>query len=266
MDFSFLDPWHLFLPRDGGHVVGLMGSGGKTSLQRAFAAVYRDENIPVILTTTTGTEPLDDLPVLDLAELPEADSPGLPEAFFLRDGVTSEGRWRGVEPGAVDRLGEGFPGRVVLAEVDGAAKMPLKLYRPGEPVWPGRTSLAVIVMGAGAVGGFVNRAVYRLGKVPHPVLDALPAGAILEWDHCLALLQGSDGYLAQVPAEVPALLVMAGMGEVVDSIGLFDFLGRAMQEPQLPITVLCEAAGDKPSFRTGCRVDPRAAPAGESGD
>lgn len=255
MDFSFVDPWHLFLPREGGHVLGIMGSGGKTSLQLAFARIYQEENIRVILTTTTRTEPLTEFPVIDLAELPASDSIKLPPAFFLRDGVTAEGKWRGVEPEALDRLGLDFPERVVLAEVDGAAKMPLKLHRPGEPVWPGRTSLAVVVMGAGAVGGFVNKTVHRLGKVECSVLDDLAAGAILEWDHLLALLTGPSGYLAQLPADVPALLVLAGLGEVEDSIGLFDFVGKAMEEPQLPLTVLCETSGDEPSFRTGCRLE-----------
>lgn len=240
--------------------MGLMGSGGKTSLLRVFAGIYRQERVPVILTTTTRTEPLPEIPVVDLADLPERDSDSLPEEFFLRDGVNSEGKWRGVDPGAVDRLGLGYPDRVVLAEVDGAGKMPLKIHRPGEPVWPERTSLAVVVMGSAAVGGFVNRAVHRLGRVDCPVLDALPAGAILEWDHCLELLLGPGGYLAQVPEGVPAMLALTGMAEVTDSIGLFDFVGRAMENPRLPITVFCEASGEEPSFRTGCRQEPGEAP------
>jgi probable selenium-dependent hydroxylase accessory protein YqeC len=260
VSFSFVDPWHLFLPREGGHVVGLMGSGGKTSLQQVFASIYRQEHIPVILTTTTRSEPLPDIQAVDLADLPDRDSASLPGEFFLRDGVTAEGKWRGVDPEAVDRLGIGYPDRVVLAEVDGAGKMPLKIHRPGEPVWPARTSLAVVVMGSGAVGGFVNRTVHRLGKVDCPVLDALPAGAVLEWDHCLEMLLGPGGYLAQVPPGVPALLALTGMAEVADSIGLFDFVGKAMENPRLPITLFCETTGDEPSFRTGCRQEPQEAP------
>jgi probable selenium-dependent hydroxylase accessory protein YqeC len=253
VDFSFVDPWHLFLPREGGHVISVMGSGGKTSLLKAFAAVYRQEGFPVILTTTTRTEPLAGVPAHDLEELPRLADGNLPGVFFLRDGQTSEGKWRGLQPEAVDRLGRDFPDHVVLVEVDGAAKLPLKLHRPGEPVWPGRTSLAVVVMGAGAVGGFVQGNVHRLGVIPSPVLDGLPDGAVLEWDHCLGLLTGPGGYLDQVPPEVPVLLVLANMAEVADSVGLFDFVGRAMGHPRLPLTLLCETEGEQPSFRTGCR-------------
>ena len=78
---------------------------------------------------------------------------------------------------------------------------------------------------------------------------------MLEWDHLLALLQEPGGYLEQVPEGVPALLAMAGMGQVEDSIGLFDFVGRAMAHPRLPLTLFCETGGEQPSFRAGFRVE-----------
>ncbi len=254
MNFSFLDPWHLFLPREGGHILGLMGSGGKTSLQRALAAVYTAEGVPTVLTGTTLCEPLDGIPVLDLADLDQ--DPDLPLSFYLRAGVTPEGKWQGITGRQVDELGHLLPDRVVLAEVDGSAKRPLKIHTTGEPVWPQRTSLAVVVMGAGAVGSFVSdEHVHRLGRVPCAALDELPGGAMLEWDHLLALLQEPGGYLEQVPEGVPALLAMAGMGQVEDSIGLFDFVGRAMAHPRLPLTLFCETGGEQPSFRAGFRVE-----------
>ena len=251
VNFAFLDPWHLFLPREGGHILSLMGSGGKTSLQQALAALYTAEELPTVLTCTTRCEPLPGVPVLDLNEFnPSAQ---LPISFYLRDGLTDDGKWRGLAPERVDELGGELPDRIALVEVDGAAKLPLKLHRPGEPLWPQRTSLAMIVVGAGAVGGFVADRVHRLGRVPFPALDALPAGAILEWDHLLAVLLEPGGYLGQVPPHVPAMLAVAGMSQVDDSIGLFDFVGRAMAHPRLPLTLFCETSGEEPSFRTGCR-------------
>lgn len=266
MNFSFVDPWHLFLPRDGGHVVSIMGSGGKTSLQRAFSRVYVEENIPTILTTTTRTEPWDDMPVLDLSDLSQHAVNSLPLCFYLKDGTSAEGKWKGLDPLVVDRLGNDFPDRVVLAEVDGSANLPLKLYQEGEPVWPHRTSLAVVVMGARAAGSFVNKTVHRLGRRPFAVLDELPAGAILEWDHITELLRAPGGYLDQLPPDVPAILALSGMAEVVDSIGLFEFVGKAMEDSRLPITLFFETSGDEPSFRTGCRQEVAVTPTTEDED
>nr|MEE4267285.1 selenium cofactor biosynthesis protein YqeC [Candidatus Krumholzibacteria bacterium] len=255
MNFSFLDPWHVFLPREGGHVISIMGSGGKTSLQRALAEVLRQDRVPVVLTTTTRTEAWSEVPVFDLADLVELEAQAMPLVFYLRDGVDSQGKWRGLAPGDVDRLDEVFPDRVFLVEVDGSAKLPLKIHRPGEPVWPARTSLAMVAMGAGATGGFLHDHVHRLGRQPSVVLDPLPVGSMLEWEHLLGMLVEKGGYLEQVPEQVPVILALMGMAEVDDSIGLFDFVGKAMMHPRLPITLFCETGGESPSFRAGCRVD-----------
>jgi probable selenium-dependent hydroxylase accessory protein YqeC len=254
LNFSFLDPWHLFLPREGGHLIAFMGSGGKTSLLLAFAGVYQAEGIPTILTCTTRSEPLPGVPVRDLADLDSDHS--LPASFFLRDGQTEDGKWQGLAPEAVDGLGRAFPDRVVLSEVDGSAKRPLKIHRPGEPVWPRRTSLAVLVMGAAAVGGFAEQNVHRLGRQVFAPLADLKQGSVLEWDHLLALLLEPGGYLAQVPGRVPVVLALAGMAEVADSIGLFDFVGRAMEHPRLPLALFGETGGEEPSFRAGYRAGP----------
>ena len=81
MSFGFADPWHVFLPRDGGHVVSFMGSGGKTSLQQVVADVYGAESIPTLLTTTTRCEVLPDLPAMTWSGLETADQTALPEQF-----------------------------------------------------------------------------------------------------------------------------------------------------------------------------------------
>ena len=75
-----------------------------------------------------------------------------------------------------------------MAEVDGAAKRPVKCHRPGEPVWPQRTSLAFVVMGIGAVGGRIEAAVHRWAAVPFAPLTGLKDYALLEWSHLTDLL------------------------------------------------------------------------------
>ncbi len=253
MNFEFVDPWHLFLPREPGHVISLMGSGGKTTLMRSFAAVYQELGVPVILTTTTRSEPLSGIPVMELSQLPDHRAESLPPAFYLHGGLDADGKWIGLLPLEVDDLGGFFPDRTVLAEVDGAAKMPVKLYRSGEPVWPERTSLAIAVMGTGSVGSATADILHRFGRVDWPPLRDLEATTAWEWDHALTLLLEDGGYISQVPEGLPCVLALTGMGEQQDSIGLFEFVGRAMAHERLPLAMFCDLAGNPAAIRTVCQ-------------
>lgn len=255
MNFSFVDPWHEFLPREGGHVVCVCGSGGKTSLIRRLAEHYRDEGVPVVLTTTTRTEALDEFPVADVDDAEALAGLAGEPAFFVRGGVDEQQKWLGIVPSAVDAMGESWPDRVVLVEVDGSAGKPLKYYRPGEPVWPMRTSLALVVMGLQAMDEPAAEVVHRFGQAEYAPLADLAPGTLWNWDHLLTLLTGESGYLDQIPCGLPTVLVLAGMGQAQDSIGLFDFMGRAMADERIPLAVLCELAGPEVSVRTVCRRD-----------
>lgn len=255
MNFSFVDPWQLFLPIEGGHVVSISGSGGKTSLLRTFATLLAEDAVPTILTCTTRTEGFDDFPVYDLNEITDRACAELPPVFSLRDGLTEDHKWQGLSAEAVDLLTEQFPRRVILVEVDGAGKKPLKYYRDGEPVWPRKTSLAVVNMGLGAVGSFAGDVVYRFDTQPFAPLAGLDGRVPWQWDHLFTLLTGEGGYLDQVPDEVPVVLALSCLGQQEDSIGLFEFVGRAMEVPALPLVLFYDTGGEYPSFRTACRQD-----------
>ena len=252
MSFSFVEPWHLFLPRDGGHVVAFMGSGGKTTLLQAAAAACAAAGGAAILTTTTRCEVLPGVAAVSWDELVSSGAAALPPVVYVHAGEAEPGKWAGLTPEQVDELGGLVPDRVVLVEVDGAAGLPLKLHRPGEPVWPGRTSLAVVVMGVGAVGSKAGGAVHRLGRVSLPPLADLRDHTVLEWDHVDRLLFAEGGYLDQVPTGVPAALALTGLQDQDDSIGLFEFVGRAMDHPALPLVVFCNRVDDALVLRTAC--------------
>lgn len=252
MNFNFVDPWHLFLPREAGHVISLMGSGGKTSLMRVFAEVYRDIAIPAVLTTTTMSEPVSGVEAVEFVELEKRDPAGLPDVFFLHDGLTSDGKLTGLRAGTVDQLGGMLPDRIVLTEVDGSAKLPVKLHREGEPVWPTRTSLAIVVMGTSAVGAKTGEILHRFDRMDWPPLAEMKAWTIWEWGHSLTLLLEPGGYMSRVPEGIPCVLALTGMGGQPDSIGLFDFVGRAMESPRLPMTMFCDLGADQPVIRTAC--------------
>lgn len=253
MEFAFLDPWSGFLPRSGGHLIGVSGSGGKTSLLRAFAAHYRREGIPVLLTCTTRTEPVPGVPAWALGEVPAAGD--LPAVAYLHGGARADGKWEGLAPPVVDDLLDRHPDRIVLAEVDGSAKTPLKLYKPGEPCWPATTSLAVVMMGAQGVGSSAGGNLHRLGRdgVTPGILRDLPPFTVLEWTHLQTLLTGEGGYLARIPPGVPVVLGLSGLDQVADSIGLFAFVGFAMNAG-VPLALFCSGGETGYTFRTAYRT------------
>lgn len=249
MGFAFLEPWHLFLPREPGHVVAVSGSGGKTTILGEIARVWAAEGLPCVATTTTRTAPVPGFVGVGPGAVPCISSAG--DLQFRHGGIGPGGKWLGIAPADVDAL-EGL----VVAEVDGAACLPLKYYREGEPVWPSRTSLALVVMGVGAVGEPAGTVVHRLGRD-----DATdPVGArpdeVWQWDHAWTLLTAPGGYLAQVPTGVPVVLVLAGLEQQPDSVGLFEFCGRAMDHPRLPLVVFCSLADGGLQLRTACREEP----------
>lgn len=254
MSFSFVDPWHLYLPREGGHLVGISGSGGKTGFMQACAGQLAADHVPVIMSCTTRSEPLPGVEAYAIDSPFPEPLPG--SLIYLHDGLDSEGKWRGLDPEVLDRWMDRFPDRVWLVETDGAAKKPLKFYREGEPVWPARTSLAVVVMGVGGVGLKAGDVVHRFAVEKLPGVEQLHAEKPWLWDHQLALLESRDGYLAQVPADIPAVLALGGLASQDDSIGLFEFVGRAMADKRLPLVTFFETEGDEIRFQTACTDRP----------
>lgn len=257
MPFEFLDPWHLFLPRGAGHVVSFYGGGGKTSLMRAFAGVLLAEGVDVVVTATTMCEVLHwpDLTVMSWADL-EAGRARKGPLCYVHGGDAApgpgapDGKWSGLRPEQVDRLAEFFPDRVVLAEVDGSARRPVKLHRPDEPLWPRRTSLAVACVGLGAIGRPVAEILHRWDRAARPGLDVGDGEAACGWDLLEALLTGEGGYRELVPPETPTVLALLQMAECRDSIGLFAFLDRVMRADAFPVVAVGDVDDTAPEMRT----------------
>jgi probable selenium-dependent hydroxylase accessory protein YqeC len=260
MDFAFLSAWHEFLPRQGGHVVAFAGGGGKTALMLAGGAQLREDAVPVVLTTTTRTEPVSGWPEVTWRDLVAGDHGDtrsverLPRGCYLHAGTGADGKWRGLEPEQVDRLGEIAPEHVVLVEADGAAGLPVKLHRPDEPRWPARTSIAVLVMGTGALDEPAARVVHRWGRLPAGPLAGVGEAEPWAWRHFAALLLGEGGYLARVPTAVPVVLALTQLGDLQDGIGLFGFAAEVMAEPRLPLVLFGELDPARPSLRTAYRT------------
>ncbi len=142
---------------------------------------------------------------------------------------------------AVVRLGVGAPDpgddQVLLADAG-----------PGvdaEPAWPVRTSLAVLAVAIDGVGGRIDAS---LAPARRPA--GIDPWEPLTWDHLEALVAAD---LAGVPTEVPVLLALVGLEDQPDSIGLFEFTGRLMARPRLPLVLFVALGEDGPAIRACCR-------------
>ncbi len=135
-------------------VISLCGAGGKTSALFDLAADYRalDPTLKIAVLTTTR---------MMLERPPKIDHylsvNSLKEAGRLKPGITMVARGMdaqekiyGFEPDEVDQWINEFGDKVVLIEADGANKRPLKAPRDGEPRFPGKTQVAIGVLGADA--------------------------------------------------------------------------------------------------------------------
>ncbi len=138
-------------------------------------------------------------------------------------------------------------GVVVLADAGGSEQDFLPPHCAAA-VWPERTSLAVLEVAAGAVGG---RADGAFGAGPLP--DGLEPWTVLAWEH---LQDYALARAAALPAGVPVVLALTGLEDQPDSIGLFGFTGRMMADPRLAVVLFCTAAGDELSVRACCRAEP----------
>jgi probable selenium-dependent hydroxylase accessory protein YqeC len=256
MDYQFVQPWHDFLPREGGHVITVFGSGGKTSLIAVLVNFYRSEGIPVMVTTTTRTEPLD-WPQLvvrewsDMGTIPAPSDVRPTQVVYVRQGTHADGKWRGLTVEQVDQLGGLFQDRILLVEADGCAGHPAKLHRPDEPVWPTHTSLAAAVVGMSAVGRTVPTVLHRYGRLPTP-WPQRSSEDIFTWECLFQLMAGSGGYLQRIPVGVPKVVVLAQMEELTDGIGLFAFLDRLMTAADVHLVALCELAVREPRIQVVC--------------
>lgn len=254
--FMFLDQWHEILPREGGHVVAVIGGGGKTSLMEAVTGVLVDEGVPVCVTTTTRTEPLDwpGLVVLEHADLAAGAVAPAGVPIFVRGGVAGEGsdlKWLGIPPADVDALGGILPGHVILVEADGSAKLPVKLHGEGDPALPARTSLAVVVVGLSAVGRPPAEVLHRIGRRSADHLG-LADDEPWNWEHMMRLLGRPAGYLGRIGGHVPVMAALLQMDECDDAIGLFEFAGRVMEELAVPVVMMGDTSGPEPRLRTAC--------------
>ncbi|PIV80430.1 hypothetical protein COW53_09780 [bacterium CG17_big_fil_post_rev_8_21_14_2_50_64_8] len=233
MDYAFLEPWHAFLPREGGHVLGLVGDGDLEAMVAQIAAFFAELELGVIV----------------CANVPADRLPGFSPATWSGRGSLPAGSRLLVSPPStgsaaayVDDLREQNPARVVVY-------LPEDLSAPDQSEgisWPQTTSLAVVLMAGQGVGLPVDSGAG---------FDSRQPADLYRWEDLEARLVGTGGYLDRIPPGLPVVAAISGLEDVDDSIGLFALTDRIMQHPRLPLVSFLTRREDGPVVRTAYREE-----------
>ncbi len=171
-------------------VVTVFGSGGKTALLTLLARQLSTKGARVLLSTSTKVYPFPYFPMED-------DPSALKAAFeqspvvFLGLKINAEGKYPGPEP--LDLAALRGLADFILIEGDGARRRPLKVHQPHDPVVPDGSDLAIMVLGASALGRIVDEcSLHRLSKaLPR---WGLAEGEPIEAESVAGIALDAEGY------------------------------------------------------------------------
>ncbi len=248
VSFGFLPSWHDILPREGGHVVTLRGAGGKTRFIQAMTGVLRSENLSVAVARDGADESLD-WPGL-VRSLPT----DLPADDPLLHVVAADGGTGGLTPTEVDELGGVLQDHVLFYETASGVGR----HRVGETAatLPARTSLLVTVCDLGVVGHTADSVFGPDAPIPASWLTPHDDRSVWSWDGLVAWLGAQTACPEGAATPPPQLVVLLGMDECLDSIGLFACVGRLMDELEIPLVIMGDTSGPEPRLRSAYTLAP----------
>lgn len=172
----------LFRPalQSGRKVFSVIGSGGKTTLIKAAAAVFCNE-------MRVGAAASAKM------YYPDASWP-LPQLHVYADQILKNGKMAGISGRLLDRAVS--ENDLLLIEADGSAGRPLKGWAPYEPVIAAQTQVTVCVIPAHLLGSIL-----REEDIHRPEyfrrLTGRAAGDVMELDAYVRLIAGEGGLLAK---------------------------------------------------------------------
>lgn len=173
--------------KEKGHVISLVGAGGKSTLMDAFARHYARKGQKVIITTTTHILRPQAYPVAETLE-------GL-KAMVSQGKIVAAGT---DAPGHKLKMAENMgiadyqkAADTVLAEADGAKHFPCKVPLDFEPVIPQESDIVIGVVGIDAMGKPLQEACFRKERA----MELLQAGAghLLTEQDLAKILSSSQG-------------------------------------------------------------------------
>lgn len=186
-------------------VVAFVGAGGKTSAMFRLARELRSAGAGVVITTTTRILVPPESAEIRVAVAERGDdladscavALGLGQILVVARCFTPDLKLAGIAAEAVADLAALDGVTHVLVEADGAARMPLKGPRPGEPVIPPSATLVVPVVGIDALGHPVTAVSHRPERVT--ALTGLRSDEPLDARAIARVLLGPDGNTTGAP-------------------------------------------------------------------
>lgn len=151
-EFSFL--------KEKGHVISIVGAGGKTTLMYWLAETFAQKGDHVLVTTTTHIyQPEEEHWAKNRRELRELWSRGTYAVMGIPDGSGKLTSLPGEELKSCMEMAD-----VVLIEADGARRLPCKVPAAHEPVILDFSDIVIGVMGMSALGKPLKEVCFRPEK------------------------------------------------------------------------------------------------------
>lgn len=144
---------------EAGHVISLVGGGGKTSLTYALAHLYAQDGRRTVVMTTTHMG----CPAQWRHTLEDCEAAWTRGEVAVCGQRTPEGKFRAPQPELLQALLT--RAEAILIEADGARRLPCKAPAAHEPVLLPETDIVLGVMGLDALGMPVERVCLRTEQV-----------------------------------------------------------------------------------------------------
>ena len=236
-------------------MISLVGAGGKTTLMfRLARELFRSGKKVVTTTTTKISEPAPGETGFlfvdpDEEELKQFVGRHLDQYGHLtvaRERIGS-GKLKGISSNLADDLWRSYKMDYMIVEADGAAGLPVKAPREGEPVIPFSTTLVVAILGVDGVGAELNeRNVFQAERVSK--MTGIEMGMMMTDEAMAVLMTHPEGLFKGAPSSsrVVALLNKVDVPNGVEKgRGVArEILGK--EHPQIERVVLGQLKNEPP--------------------
>lgn len=187
-------------------IVTLVGGGGKTTTMLTLAGELSEEDMGVIVTTTTkifrseGKKTDHLLFLRDEKKIKERISRSLQNnrVLTIASNQAEKKKLSGIKPEFVERIAEINEVELTIVEGDGAARKPFKAPAKHEPVIPQCTDLVIPIVGVDVIGKPLNDDHVHRAEIVTQLTD-IEIGDLITPEVVAEVLTSEKGGLKNIP-------------------------------------------------------------------